>query len=646
MNSRLIRKLAWQNLSKNKLFIIPFLISSCIMMSLLFIIFSLMLNKFVMRFSGLLVAMSLGSIFISLVTFIFILYSYRFVIKRRYKEFAIYNILGLEKKHIIKMLFYEQIVLFVVTVISSIIVGYVLGQFLFLILNFIVHNKAFSIGDFEFNLIPVILIVLINLAIHFVCYILNVFSIVIFNPIELLHKEKSGEKEPKVKILTLIFGLILLGIGYHIALFTGTVLESIIYFFIAVALVSVATYALFSSLSIFILKILKKNHKYYYRPDKFLFISGMLYRIKSNAVSLATISIILTSLTIACAGALNIYNSIENSVKNVQSREVAIDIMPNDNYDEIVNKISTLSKKPKNIEVIRRILMPVKINDNHLEPYINKDNTLPKYLVILDYQYLNRYYDQYSYSLKKDEALFSSNYTYNPGNKIVILDEEYKVIPSDRLINSNISIESVQLIVTTEQYNKILNGVIEKGGKNIVGQSLVLAYDVDDIDENYHKEMLDLFKDNKRISIEYRYDMSRHLYELNGGFVFLLMLVVVVMLNSVVLSTFYKQISEAYNDQKNYQIMINVGLDDYLIKKTTKNQILWLFFLPLVVAFIHGFVSSKLISHLTFLFGNREWILYFKDLCLSLFVVMIIYMFIYILTSKIYYRIVNKKPYM
>ena len=642
MNSGLISRLAWQNLFKNKLFIIPFLISSCIMMSLLFIIFSLMTNKFVMNFSGLYVAMYLGSVFISLITFIFIIYSYRFVIKRRYKEFAIYNVLGLEKKHIVSMLLYEQIVLFVLIVVVSIIAGYVLGQFLFLILNFIIHNRAFSIGDFEFGLFPVILIILINLAIHFVCYVLNVFSIVIFNPIELLQREKSGEKEPKVKFLILIIGLILLVAGYHIALFTGSVIESVINFFIAVGLVSLATYALFSSASIFILKILKKNKRYYYRPDKFLFVSGILYRFWSNAVSSATISIILTSLTIACAGAMNIYNSIENSVKSVQSREVVIDLKLDANYDEVVNKVSRLSKAPKNIEVIRKIFMTTKINDNRIEPYIANDRIIPKYLIVLDYQYLNRYYDQYSYPLRNGELLFNSNYDYDLSDKMVVFGDEYRVISNDREINVNMAAESVQLIVSSKDYEHILKNANERGDGR-VGQSLMVAYDVDNVDDDYRSELFALFRDDKSVSIEYRKDIAKSLYEINGGFVFLLMLVAMVMLNCVVLTIFYKQISEAYNDQRNYQIMINVGLDDSLIRKTTKNQILWLFFSPLVVAFVHGFASSKLIAYLAALFGNREWLFYFKDLCLSFFVVMIVYLFIYMLTSKIYYQIVNRR---
>ncbi len=642
MNSGLISRLAWQNLFKNKLFIIPFLISSCIMMSLLFIIFSLMTNKFVMNFSGLYVAMYLGSVFISLITFIFIIYSYRFVIKRRYKEFAIYNVLGLEKKHIVSMLLYEQIVLFVLIVVVSIIVGYVLGQFLFLILNFIIHNRTFSIGDFEFSLFSVILIIVINLAIHFVCYVLNVFSIVIFNPIELLQREKSGEKEPKVKFLILIIGLILLVAGYHIALFTGSVIESVINFFIAVGLVSLATYALFSSASIFILKILKKNKRYYYRPDKFLFVSGILYRFWSNAVSSATISIILTSLTIACAGAMNIYNSIENSVKSVQSREVVIDLKLDANYDEVVNKVSRLSKAPKNIEVIRKIFMTTKINDNRIEPYITNDRIIPKFLIVLDYQYLNRYYNQYSYPLRDGELLFNSNYDYDFSDKMVVFGDEYRVISNDREINVNSAAESVQLIVSSKDYEHILKNANERGDGR-VGQSLMVAYDVDNVDDDYRSELFALFRDDKSVSIEYRKDIAKSLYEINGGFVFLLMLVAMVMLNCVILTMFYKQISEAYNDQRNYQIMINVGLDDSLIRKTTKNQILWLFFLPLVVAFVHGFASSKLIAYLAALFGNREWLFYFKDLCLSFFVVMIVYLFIYMLTSKIYYRIVNRR---
>lgn len=638
MNNSIIRKLSWQNLVKNKLFIIPFLISSCLSLSLLFVIFSLLTNSFIKnRSSALNFSMSIGSLLITIITFVFILYSYRFIIKQRYKEFAIYNVLGLEKKHIIKMLFYEQLILFLVTLIISIIVGYVFSQLFFLILNFVLSNR-YGIGDLSFSLSAASYLSLFIIFIYIVCYLSNLIAIFIFNPIELLRKEKEGEKEPKTNFLILLVGLVLLAIGYKMALSSNTVIQSVINFFIASFIVIIATYALFIALSVFILKVLRKKKNYYYRPEKFLFISGMLYRIKSNAISLATVSIVLTTLIIAMASSINVYKGLDSSAKNILTHDVIIDISyREDNYADIVKQIESLSIKPKDLELIKRMFTPITIKDGKINFYTSRDKSLPFYLIILDAQYLNLYH--HKYNINDGEVYLSSNYDYKANNIINMFGSNYKVFVDDRIIQSNMAVEVLQVVLSHNDYQLIKEKAMNNPN---VGRSLSIGYNLDHLTKDYVHEAFKLVNnDIKNSEIQFKADSIELYYDLNGGFVFLFILIAVVMLNIIILITFYKQISEAYSDQRNYEIMINIGLDDKLIKKTTKNQILWIFFLPLLVAFIHSLASSELISKLTFLFGNRSWLSYFIDLCCSLLLIMILYFVVYKLTSRIYYQIVN-----
>lgn len=639
MNSSIIRKLAWQNLVKNKLFIIPFLISSCLSLSLLFVIFSLLTNSFVIhRSSSLAFSMSMGSILITIITFIFILYTYRFIIKQRYKEFAIYNILGLEKKHIVKMLFYEQLILFLVTLIISIIVGYVFSQLFFLILNFILNNR-YGIGNLNFSLLGSIFIGILITFIYIICYLSNVISVFIFNPIELLRKEKEGEKEPKTRLIILIVGLVLLAIGYKMAFSASVVIQTVINFFIASFIVIIATYALFISLSVFILKLLRKRKNYYYRPEKFLFISGMLYRIKSNAISLATISIVLTTLIIAMASSINVYKGLDSSAKNILTHDIIIDITDKENeenYVNIVKQLESLSIKPKDLELIKRMFTPITLKNNEINFYTNSDKGIPFYLIILDAQYLNLYH--HKYKINDGEVYLSSNYGYQANKTIKLFGNNYQVFEDDRIIQSNMAVEVLQVVLSHNDYKLIKEKTIHNPN---VGSSFSIGYNLDKMSQEYIDEVIKLVMNMKHSEIQFKADYVENYYDLNGGFVFLFILISVVMLNIVILITFYKQISEAYSDQNNYEIMINIGLDDKLIKKTTKNQILCIFFLPLVVAFIHSLASSELISKLTFLFGNRSWLNYFIDLCYALVIIIVLYLIVYNLTSRIYYQIVN-----
>lgn len=639
MSNSIIRKMAWQNLAKNKLYIIPFLISSCLSLSLLFVIFSLLTNNFIKnRSSALNFLMSIGSLLITLITFIFILYSYRFIIKQRYKEFAIYNVLGLEKKHITKMLFYEQLILFLVTIIISIIVGYVFSQLFFLILNFVLSNR-YGIGVLSFSLSATIYISLLTTFIYVVCYLSNVISIFIFNPIELLRKEKEGEKEPKTNFLILLLGVVLLIIGYKMAFSADTVMQSVINFFSASFIVIIATYALFIALSVFILKLLRKKKNYYYRPEKFLFISGMLYRIKSNATSLATISVVLTTLIIAMASSINVYKGLDSSAKNILTHDVIIDISDSkneDNYAHIVKQLESLSIKPKDLELIKRMFTPIILKDNEINFYTSSDKEIPIYLIILDAQYLNLYHQKYK--INDGEVYLSSNYNYKANKTIKMFGNNYQVFVDDRIIQSNMAVEVLQVVLSHNDYKLIQEKAVHNPN---VGRSLSIGYNLDHLTKDYAHEAFKLVNNIKNSEIQFKADSVEAYYDLNGGFVFLFILIAVVMLNIIILITFYKQISEAYSDQKNYEIMINIGLEDKLIKKTTKNQILWIFFLPLLVAFIHSLASSELVSKLTFLFGNRSWLNYFIDLCYALVIIMVLYLIVYSLTSRIYYQIVN-----
>ena len=572
MSFSMAKKFALQNLRANKLLEIPFVLSSGIMLILFNVMSSLVNNNYVRtRHVVLPTLIKFGIVILAIFTFIFVQYAINFWLKRRNKEFALYGILGLEKKHVGKIISIEFFILFSIIWIMGTVGGYVFGQLCFLFLNFLMRDVSGRLMDYTFSISALINTTVLVVVLYLIVIIVSGFRIYMSTPMELLQRTHKGEGEPKSRIIIMLTGFLLLFVGYGIALFVGGLISSIYYFFVAVLATIFATYLLYATFTVFILKA-QRNNKSFYTPKKFLSISGLLYRMKGNAISLASISILSAGVIISLSTTVFVIASDLNGYN---------------------------ARTHQNIE------------------------------------------------LDDDEVLLCENKKNKIGDTLKIGDRDFKVRKIDGIISPDFSAMDVYSIIVKDM------DTLEFVRKDLDGSDITCSvyWDVDGVGDKEYEDTLVNLKDGIKnqltgdgrsvYDVSSRSEIIIHSYEVNGGFLFLGVLIGIIFLTGTVLITYYKRISEGFEDREKYQIMKKLGLSDDLIRKTTASQIGWMFYAPLIVATIHCIVASKIIFRLLGLFGVSDALLYMICLGDVLFIFALIYFVIFKLTSKVYTNIVR-----
>ena len=485
-------------------------------------------------------------------------------------------------------------------------------------------------------------------------YLLNALSIKNASPVELLGREHSGEGEPKNRLVLLLIGLAFLVVGYYIALTINGILKSLLAFFIAVVLVIIATYILFITFSIFMLKIQKKNKNFYYKAKNFLSVSGMIYRMKSSAVGIASIAILSTGVIVTLATTLSIYGSIEAVVTSTMPREykisnVAINVTIDNYKDEqkkLMDIITKAAGEEKNIvnsfsELSGMIYALQK--GSELLPLLgdNANNYHPVPAILSTIEAYNSEFNQ-NVKLADDEVIISSNSSSLPIESIINLGgKNYKTRIVEGLVPGNFAIEIYKIILpntsTMDELTKfyLMDKNDEKG--NFPAPLYITAhFDLTTDKTNFEKAFFALGEG--KYELAEISEVRKSSYEFNGGFLFLGIIVGIIFLSGTMLITYYKQVSEGSEDREKYQIMKKVGLPDELIKKTTASQVVWIFFLPLAVAAIHSIVSSKIIFQLLGMFGVRTFMDYGSNLLIVGGVFAVVYFVNFKITSNVYYK--------
>ena len=292
-------RLVSTNMKNNKQFYIPYVLTGIISVVLFYTMVAMQYNQGIHEVRGasyLFTFLNIGRDVVGFFVIIFLFYTNSFIIKRRKKELGLYNILGMEKKHISKVLCLETLVVAIDVIVGGLVIGILFNKFFIMFLYRLIHFEATI--RFEVSEEGICQSVILFGIIFCMTLVYNLLQVKLSNPVELLKGGNVGEKEPKTKLLMTILGVICIGIGYGIALKTESPLDAIVYFFIAVIFVIVGTYSLFTAGSIALLKLLRKNKKYYYKTSHFTAVSGMLYRMKQNAVGLANICILSTMVLI------------------------------------------------------------------------------------------------------------------------------------------------------------------------------------------------------------------------------------------------------------------------------------------------------------------------------------------------------------
>ena len=650
---------AKRNLHANRLLEIPFVLSIGIMFLLFNIMVSLLSNQYVLtRHADLPSVIQFGVVIIAIFTFIFVMYSNGFLIKRRNKEFALYGILGLEKKHIRKILFIEYFVLFICALIIGIIGGYIFGKVTFIALNYLLKDTAGSLMDYPFSIKSCVSTAVLAFVLFVITLIRNNIKIYLATPVQLLGNQHKGEGEPKNRYLFLLLGFILLGAGYAIALTVQGILSSLVYFFSAALLVLFGTYLLYISFSIFILKLQRRNEKFYYKPTHFLSVSGLLYRMKANAVSLASVSILSTGVLITLSVTAAIYSTIQKTVDYVMPRDYSLssdEIVTTENKDEIEHILYTAANQ--GLEVSNGLeddyvsygyeTAANRVGDE-LTVLKSEQALKPYFMIVRDLASYNKRTHQ-QIELKDNEILMCTNQkNLLDLDQVKIGDITYTIHKVPNFIPSTYAVESYGIIAKDFTVMKKIGEVLQM--KNIDTGEYYTPNITANLNWNLKSNVVDktkYFATQTTYAKEHSFDFEtreaaiKKAYELNGGFLFLGILIGIIFIVGTVLITYYKQINEGYEDRDKFQIMKKVGLPDQLIHQTSNSQVLWLFLAPLAVATLHSLVASKIVSQLLGLFAVNSYMEYAQMLFAVIGIFFIVYFVIFRLTSRAYYRIVH-----
>jgi len=602
--------------------------------------------------SSLLGMMSFGTITIAIFSVIFLFYTNSFLMKRRKKELGLYNILGMEKRHIGKMLFFETLFIAVIGLAGGLLCGILFSKLIILILMKML-NFTTPIA-FEVSKQGVVMTMALFCAIFIVMLISNQARIHLANPIELLHGGNVGEKEPKTKWILAVFGFLALGSGYFIAITTKSPIDAIPLFFVAVILVIVGTYCLFTAGSIVLLKALRKQQNYYYQTKHFTSVSGMIYRMKQNAVGLANICILSTMVLVMVSTTVSLYLGVEDALEFRFPADITIqkNYEPNDTFSSDSLKQEALNRIKEN----RRSVSDVKEQSSLAFMVGREGNTFVfedgNNVVSTTNQHVLIFISASEYtsltgkeaSLNKDEVLifsdpiklgktfdlFGTNYTVKAELTKPPIESDYKSL----LVNTH-------FIVVADDV--VLNNIYQGEKKVYKERANSMVYQLDINIDGTDEEIIACFNKLKDLGdyTSSRAATRKDFYTIYGGFLFLGIFLGTLFLMATVLIIYYKQISEGYDDKERFEIMQKVGMSKEEVKNSIGSQVLTVFFLPIVAAGIHVLAAFPMITRLLVLFNLTNTSLFAYCTLGTVIIFAFIYAIVYLVTARVYYKIVK-----
>ncbi|MFR6472434.1 MAG: FtsX-like permease family protein [Turicibacter sanguinis] len=643
MNKFLYPKLAWMNIKKNKQMYMPYILTCIGTMMMFYVMHAISLNDGLLNMPNsmsLQSILSMGVVVILIFSVIFLLYTNSFLIKRRKKELGLFNVLGMEKKHIAWVLFFETLFTSLISLAFGLFGGIILNKLMFVLL---LRLLKFDIPlGFELDMASIEFTAQCFSLIFILTLICNLVQIWMSKPIELLKGGQVGEKEPKTKWISAIIGVLSLGIGYGIALSVETPLAAIPLFLVAVIFVMIGTYELFTAGSIVVLKLLRKNKKIYYKKHNFIAISGMMYRMKQNAKGLANICILSTAVIVMLSTTVSLYVGMEESLHTQYPQDVFL--RGNDVNDEKINRINQILDDKVNEYQIKlkdefhykskSMMATLKDGNYALGQNISSDSYLFGFISIDDFNRL----EQTDIQLSVDEVLiFSISGTYGK-DSIMINNQVYQI----KQEFDEVSFQPKQENSLFPVYLLIVNDIQIFGEEDVYYS---VGFNVDNTDE-VSVEFVDSLNTEFRLNSIDAYvsgvASSRADFLMSyGGLFFLGIFLGTLFLMATVLIIYYKQVSEGYDDKERFEIMQRVGMSKQEIRKTIRVQILMVFFLPLIFMMIHIAFAFPIITKLLALFGLMNTQLFLAATIGTIVIFASIYALIFNLTAKTYYKIVE-----
>lgn len=596
MNNFIYEKLAVTNLKNNRKTYVPYIFTGVLTVMMFYIIDALSGGKGITQ-NTLKICLQYATGVIIVFAVIFLFYTNSFLIKRRKKEIGVYNILGMGKRHIARMMAVETILTAGISILGGLVFGIIFGKLMYLLLLKILHNSVDM--QFSVNGTAIVQTVILFAGIFLLTYLYNILQIQLVNPVELLHGGNQGEKEPKSRWLLVIIGVAALGNGYWIALTTEAPLEALLKFFVAVVCVIIGTYALFIAGSIVVLKILRKNKAYYYNPKHFTSVSGMIYRMKQNGAGLANICVLSTMVLVMVSTTVSLYAGMEDILDSRFPRDVSIVCKQADvDHEEIIERLLKEQCEKAGVKITDRVWYRY----GSMNAVLKGDKL----------ENVNQYYpDNHFYYVE------------------MMTQDEY-----NRIEKRNVSLEEQEILTYTT------NSKCGKKEINIAGRNYQVKKELSEM-TSQPKSTAEIYEKIPDGMMESRMLSRSSFYELYGGLFFIGIYLGSMFIMATVLIIYYKQISEGYDDRERYQIMQKVGMSKKEVKRSIRSQVLSVFFLPLIVAVIHVAVAFKVMTKILGVLNLTNVSLFAVCTIITIAVFAVFYIIVYSITAKEYYRIVN-----
>ena len=655
MSAGLFTRLAVDGIKKNKKLYVPYIISLAGMVAISYVVYYLVESPAISRMRGaavLYAIMGMGKLVMVVFSCLFLLYTNSFLAKRRNFEFALYNILGMNKKNVVRILLGETLIVGVLGMIFGFIGGILLSKLFELILIKMCGYPA----DYSFYLDTKSMgwIVLFYAVIMLILYIFSAAKVIINKPIELLRSSDAGEKEPKAHAIFAIAGIVILGVAYYYAVKIQDALESFNIFFFAVIAVIVATYLLFQAGSVFICKVLKKNKNYYYNPKHFVPVSGMIYRMKRNGAGLATICVLATMVMVMLGATSSLYIGMNSSIDKMYSTDVYISASYIDTYEnwaaldsskfyeEIHNNFEEVKQEDIVFERFEDFValaneggVTFLTEDQNLLPGDVNNYSMVEIAELADY---NKEYNT-NLSLADDEIYFLPDTAKFKGEVFDINGLKYKVVGRDDsdFYGTDI-VRSYRAVVKDlkklDDYAHSLNAQVTLN----VGW----GFDTDLPDDQVIEKANNLWHDIGMYRVISKAEERLEFKDMYASLLLLGVFLSIVFMGACAFIIYFKQLTEGYEDASAYKTMRSVGMTVKEIKAGINSQTLITFFSPLALAALHLAFSAPLVRKLLFLLGLNDLKVFIMSYLICFAVFSLFYLFVYKKTVKSYVEIVSQ----
>ncbi len=652
MNKPILFRLARQNIRNNSRYTFPYILTCIGTIMMTYNVSAIRENiegmwgaQYVQSY------MTIGLMVIAVFSVIFLLYTNRFVLNQRQKELGLYTVLGMEKSHVCIMVILECCLMFLISISLGLFLGILLNKALLMLLFKLM--QVAQAAKFQISLGSILSTCTIFVIILIITIGSNVINVIRKNPIDLIHAQSAGEKEPKSSILITLIGLLTLGGGYYMAITVKDIIHAVLLFFVAVFLVIIGTYCLFTSGSINFLKMLKKNKHYYYKSKHFVSISGLIYRMKQNAVGLGNICILSTMVLIILTSTLTIYLGVDKNIKNRYPYD----------FDYYFRGYSSLERE----QIYSCLKEELQKNGgaDKLVSYVFYDYQMDA----ADHSYLNEQFLNEMFSIT---LLPLSEFNKMTDQNIVLADDEILFYEKNQSMDfKTLTLRGKTYQVKEERYTPFVVArdmaeitetyyvIVADSQLSVLGidtnreLTYFIGFDTKSFDElpySLRVQVDDVIENFEAVEGKYSWYYSESkqsnredVMALYGGFLFLGIFLGSLFMMATVLIIYYKQITEGFQDKKRFEILQKVGMDRREVKQTINDQVLMVFFLPLVTAIIHTCFAYPMVKKILSAIALGSVQEYFVCALITTICFALIYAVIYKFTAHAYIKIVEEK---